>query len=203
MNGNREVAREFWRSSTSYPEYGTIKERRWYELAYLLPKLKGETLLDIGAGDCALSNCLQELTHFKKIYAYDLSENLLRHGHPDLIKKVYDIYNFEELPEADITLHAGVLSYIFEDENVVRHLQLIKTKHLYLRTPCSIQKESQLINTFSDKLGKQYASYYRTVPEVLKLLKQSGFDCKKAERIYPDEIESEYGTTKQYYFICQ
>ena len=61
------VAKEFWTTQTEYPEYGTIKQRRLHELQYIVPKLSGNTLLDLGCGDGALLNCLVELTDFKSL----------------------------------------------------------------------------------------------------------------------------------------
>ena len=65
---SKTVAKEFWTTQTEYPEYGTIKQRRLHELQYIVPKLSGNKLLDLGCGDGALLNCLVELTNFEEKY---------------------------------------------------------------------------------------------------------------------------------------
>jgi len=192
-----ETAKKFWQDSVEYPEYGTIKERRLYELNYLVPKLKGESLLDLGCGDGALLNCLINLTHFKKLYGYDLSANLLKHVHPLIETKVYDCYKPDPLPNTDVTIVAGVLPFLFEDKVVDRVLELVKSPVLFLRTPCALGKESIYVNKYSQELKRDYASLYRTISQVMDIVSKR-FKIESVDRIYPDSIESKFGT-KQFY----
>jgi len=49
---NEAVSKAFWEGSTFYPNYPFIKERRKYEIDYLLKHLpaNAESLLDLGCG---------------------------------------------------------------------------------------------------------------------------------------------------------
>jgi SAM-dependent methyltransferase len=190
----------FWKKQKKYPNYGNTKERRLYELNYLVPRLKNvKSLLDLGCGDGALVNCLIELTNIKKFYAYDISKNLLKNVSDKAIKKEYDIYSFEKLPKTDVTIMTSVFLYIFEDEALQKLLQSINSRVLYIRDPLTLKKERENIETYSKKLKSDYSACYRTIPEFLNLLEN--WKVVEQIRIYPDSIESEFGT-KQFYFKC-
>lgn len=193
----KETAKKFWQDSVEYPEYGNIKERRLYELNYLVPRLKGNSLLDLGCGDGALLNCLVHLTQFCCFYGYDLSENLLKRVNSSVKVKTYDCYNPEPLPDTDVTIMAGVLPFLFENETANTILGLIRSPVLFLRSPCALGGNSITVNKFSSDLQRDYASLYRTLPEVMELV-GNHFRIEAVDRIYPDDIESKYGT-KQYY----
>lgn len=194
MNG---IAKKFWEESRDYPEYGNIEKRRLFELNYLVPKLKGESILDLGCGDGSLLNCLIHLTNFKKFFGYDLSANLLKKVNPIVETKVYDCYNPQPLPPTDVTIMTGLLIYLFEDEVVENILSLVKSPTIFIRTTCTLGKEDELINNFSQQLQKEYAAFYRTLPHTMELISRF-FKIESVDRIYPDEIESKFGT-KQFY----
>lgn len=196
-----DIASTFWKNSKSYPEYGTIKQRRLYEINYLVPKLRGETILDLGCGDGALLNCLINLLDFKEVYGYDYSESLLENLHPSVKSRSFDVYkdDLTSLPETTETIFAGVLPFVFEDEYVLKVLKSIKSERLFLRTPCTLKDESELVKTYSEHLKSNYASYYRTIDHVISLMKQT-HRIESVDRVYPDEIESQFGT-KQFYVI--
>lgn len=194
------VAKKFWEGQKEYPKYGTIKERRLHEINYIIPWVRhSNSLLDLGCGDGALVNCLLELTDIEKFYAYDLSKNLMKNSR--VKTKVYDCYSDDPLPQVDTTIFAGVMPFIFEEDVLDRLLSRMDTRNLLVRTPCTMQQEDEYVNTYSEKLGENYASLYRTVDNVERILSKH-FKVKRIDRVYPDEIESEFGT-KQYYFVCQ
>ncbi len=198
MNG-RGVAKSFWEKSEVYPEYGTINERRLYELNYLVPRLKNcSSFLDLGCGDGALLSCLKRLTKIKKYYGFDISENLLKHVDSDIETKVYDCYKHESLPKTDVTLIGGVFPFLFEDDAIDRLLAEVTSPILFLRTTCTLHTTDELVQTYSEKLKSDYSARYLTVPHVIELLNKR-FRVDEVMRIYPDEIESEFGT-KQFYF---
>ena len=195
------IAKDFWGKSKKYPEYGTIKKRRFHELSYLVPQLYGvQTLLDLGCGDGALISCLKRLTDIKKYYAYDYAEGLLDLVDKDIEMAVYDCYTPTELPSTDVTVFAGVLPFLFKDEEVYALLDEINSPVLFVRTPCTLLDKDELVNTYSEKLKADYSANYRTVKNVLRLL-SARFKVERVLRSYPDEIESEFGT-KQFYFKC-
>jgi trans-aconitate methyltransferase len=196
----QEIAKQFWQNQEVYPEYGTIKQRRLYELNYLVPKVFNKnSLLDLGCGDGSLIKCLKELTNIKLFYGYDFSINLLK----DIpaITKYYDCYDPKELPETDVTVFSGVIPFIFKDEIIHSNLELIKSDLVYIKAPCSMENQSIFVNDYSEKLQSKYSSLYRTVPEMINIIKKH-FKIIEINKIYPDEIESEFGT-KQIAFICK
>lgn len=197
---NSEVAKLFWTSQEDYPKYGTIKQRRLYELNYIVPKIFNKnSLLDLGCGDGSLIKCLKELTDIKLFYGYDFSLNLLRNV--PAITKFYDCYFPEELPKTDVTVFSGVIPFLFEDDIVSKNLEKIKSEIVYIKSPCSMENNDIFVNEFSEKLGKNYSSLYRTVPHMKNLIEKY-FNIISIDRIYPDEIESEFGT-KQFVFLCK
>jgi trans-aconitate methyltransferase len=193
------TSKVFWTNASQYPNYGTTKQRRLYELNYLVPRLKGNTLVDLGCGDGALLNCLINLTSFTTFYGFDISKKLIDNLHPSIKKQVFDFYNFKpnDLPRSDVVIMAGVIAYIFDDNVVDCVLGNLSTDRLFLRVPCTLESERELINNYSVDLKSDYASVYRTLSEVTDLVGQH-FNIVSVDRAYPDEIESDYGT-KQYY----
>lgn len=195
-----DKAKTFWKNQTTYPNYGTIKQRRLHELNYLVPKLKNvNSLLDLGCGDGALIKCLRELTDIKTYYALDIAENLM--SDIPAITQIYDCTDPEPLPMTDFTVFAGVIPFLFNDLEVINVLKEIKSPILYVKCPCSMEENSISVDTYSEKLQADYKSLYRTTGQIVYLLKQAGFKVKEVIRAYPDDIESEFGT-KQYIFLC-
>lgn len=197
MNG-KEVAKKFWQSKEQYPPYEHIKERRLFELNFLLPRLKGKTLVDIGCGDGALLNCLYHLTDMQ-LFGLDISTSLMKGVNPNIKTYEFDCYDPPFTVDMDVVILAGVIQYIFEDDKLSDLLRDIHSPLLFVRSACA--SEDEIVNKKSKELGEQYASRYRTVDQVRKLLGEF-FLVTEVERIYPDKIESKFGT-KQYYFVCE
>lgn len=194
-----DKAKQFWTSQTTYPNYGTIKQRRLHELNYLVPKLNGvKSLLDLGCGDGALIKCLRELTDIETYYGYDIADSLMKDT-PAILKH-YDCTAPEELPEVDFTVFAGVIPFLFEDLEVENVLKQIKSPILYIKAPCSMDTPTK-VDTFSEQLQANYASYYRTIPQMIDIISKH-FKINDVSRAYPDEIESKFGT-KQIIFLCK
>lgn len=199
-----EKAKQFWTTQNTYPKYGTIKQRRLHELNFIVPKLQEtKSLLDLGCGDGALIECLMHLTDIKEYHAYDISSNWitkLAMKHKNVYAKVYDCAEPQDLPETDVTVCAGVLPFLFKDEQVHNLMEKIKSPTVYIKAPCSMEEKEILVDTFSEKLNAPYASLYRT-PSQIKALLSHHFSVSDPIRAYPDDIESEFGT-KQFIFIC-
>lgn len=188
------AASEFWRSQTDYP-FPFTRRRRLFELNYLVPRLNrvaGKSLLDLGCGDGSLLECLLRLTDYEEFYGYDLSPDLLRGIDPRVRTDVFDITRPSDLPRVDATILAGVVQYVFEDDAVHDLLARVTSPILWVRSTCSLKPEGERVSR------KDYASYYRSVPHTFELLARH-FAVTSVDRIYPDELESAYGT-KQFYF---
>jgi trans-aconitate methyltransferase len=180
-------------NKTKYPNFPFIKERRLYELNWLLPRLKGKTLIDVGCGDGALLDCLYRLTDLE-LSGCDFSEKLMQNTNKNIKTFYYDCKKPKKL-KSDIIILAAVLPYL-EDEEIKELLKNIEYNYLFVRAPCSTEREK--IDKFSEDLNDYYQALYRTLDEMIDILP----NVIEYSRIYPDEIESKYGTN-QYYFICK
>lgn len=199
------TAHNFWNSSINYPSYNApIEKRREYEVDYLLKHLNStKTLLDLACGDGSLVKILQIKTNIEHFFCYDFSETLLDNitCSDSITKCNYDVITSNtELPVSDATICAGLLPFIFKDQDILNLLSKIKSDILLIRAPCSIDGDNILVDGFSQDLNRNYSSLYRTVENVSKLLSRY-FKVNSVSRIYPDELESKYGT-KQFYFHC-
>lgn len=189
-----ETATAFWKSQAQYP-FAFTRRRRIHELNYLVPRLyrlAGKRLLDLGCGDGSLLECLLRLTDFEEFHGYDVSAELLRGIDPRIHTAVYDIAEPGPLPEVDATILAGVIQYVFDDEVVAELLARLQSPVAWIRSTCTLKAEAE--NVVRDG----YASYYRTVPQTYALLSRH-FEITAVDRVYPDELESAFGT-KQFYF---
>lgn len=182
-----------------YPPFPHIKTRRFHELKWLLPRLegKGNSLVDIGCGDGALVNILYHLTDLE-LQACDFSLKLMSGVNPRIPSFEYDCRKPGPLPETDIAVSAGVIPYLFEDSEVHALVKQISAPLLFVRTPCG---EDERVSTFSEALKADYESRYRSVEQMEALLREH-YDEVESDRIYPDEIESKFGT-KQWYFTAR
>ena len=189
-----ETARSYWQSQQQYP-FAFTRRRRLFELDYLVPRLQrveGNRLLDLGCGDGSLLECLLRLTDFDEFHGYDVAAALLQQIDPRVTTKVYDITRPGPLPEVDATIVAGVIQYVFDDDTIDRLLARVTSPVVWIRSTCTLRGRREEVE------NDGYASCYRTVPETFELIARH-FEVTAVDRIYPDEIESKFGT-KQFYF---
>jgi 2-polyprenyl-3-methyl-5-hydroxy-6-metoxy-1,4-benzoquinol methylase len=189
-----ETATRYWQAQTSYP-FAFTRRRRIHELNYLLPRLArcgGKRLLDLGCGDGSLLECLLRLTDFEEFHGVDVAADLMRDIDQRVRTAVFDIANPGELPEVDAVIVAGVIQYVFDDQVVENLFARISAPFLWVRSTCTLEDRRELV----ERDG--YASCYRTLPETHALVSRH-FQVTSVDRVYPDEIESAFGT-KQFYF---
>lgn len=193
-----DVVKQFY-DRDDYPPFPYIKQRRLHELNWLVPRLAGlsGSLIDIGCGDGALINCLYHLTDLK-LTACDFSVKLMAGVNPRIPTFEYDCRKAGPLPATDVAIIAAVLPYLFDDDEVRGLLRQVSAPLLFLRAPCG---NDELIDTFSTDLNAAYRSRYRRVDQVEALLRER-YPSVSAERVYPDAIESAYGS-KQWYFTAR
>ena len=128
-----EVSKAFWEGSSFYPSYPFVKERRKWEIDYLLKNIptNAESLLDLGCGNGSTTILLRELTYIKKYWCYDIGAGMLStiggNRDSELITKVWDAndgdFNF---PETDISISMNMFPCIFNDavvEEIVKNIQ--------------------------------------------------------------------------------
>lgn len=189
-----ETATAFWAAQKKYP-FEFTRRRRIHELNYLVPRLAhagGERLLDLGCGDGSLLECLLRLTDYQEFHGLDVAADLLTGIDPRVNTSVYDISRPGPLPEVDATIIAGVIQYVFDDDVVDKLLARITSPIVWIRSTCTLKSQTEPV------VRDDYASKYRTVPDTFALIARR-FEVTAVDRVYPDEIESSYGT-KQFYF---
>lgn len=189
-----EKATSFWQAQAEYP-FPFTRRRRIYELNYLVPRLQragGTSLLDLGCGDGSLLECLIRLTDFSEYHGYDVAPELMKGIDPRIRTAVFDIARPGPLPVVDATIVAGVIQYVFDDDVVADLFTRITSPIVWVRSTCSLKAEAEHI------VRDGYASCYRTLPQTFGLLSRH-FEVSAVDRVYPDELESQFGT-KQFYF---
>jgi SAM-dependent methyltransferase len=189
-----QIATAYWKSRAQYP-FEFTRRRRIHELNYLVPRLeraKGRRLLDLGCGDGSLLECLLRLTDYEQFYGYDVAADLMRGIDPRVNTAVYDITQAGPLPEVDATIIAGVIQYIFDDSIVNALFERITSPFVWIRSTCTLREDAESV------VKDGYASFYRTLPQTHSLIARH-FEVTSVDRVYPDELESSFGT-KQFYF---
>lgn len=206
MRRKSKVAEKFWKTRCDYPPFIYNHQRRYIDLGVVLEHIDGvRSILDLGCGEGHILLMLRELTSIKEYYGYDLSSvfitNLIKRWgkYPGLSTKVADFT--VGLPETDMSICMGVMSYIFDDNELKQMLSNIKSNIFICRVPCNLTGEKVEINKFSKEFNDIYAAVYRGIPEYISILSNS-FNIIDINRCYPDNIESKYNS-KQFFFICK
>lgn len=201
-----ETAKNFWVNQTYYPSYPFIKERRKYELDFLLNNIphNAKSLLDLGCGNGSTTILLRETTYIKDFYCYDISPAMLSTigGNRDsqVHPFAFDVNSEElEFPVVDVSICMNMFPYVFSDEKINEIVGSIKSDLFITRISCDDERIE--INKFSDDLGHNYSAIYRTLTEYKDIFKKHYAEVN-ITRAFPDTIESNY-TNKQYFFICK
>ena len=170
-----ETSRRFWQRET-YPPFPYMVERRQIEADAIRSLTKPAALIwDYGCGDGWLAKALRD----RFVLSYD--QNVPgKTAEPDV---------------CDLVVCGGVLPYLFHDYQVEALLACFArvAPRLYLRAPCA--QDETLVNTYSEALGADYAALYRT-PECISELLSDCWEPSEPRRLFPDEIESRFGTTQ-------
>jgi SAM-dependent methyltransferase len=205
---NYKTALDFWEKRKRYPNYPNTLQRRLIDTNFVVSKsADANSVLDIGCGEGSMLLSLREFTKIELFYGYDISPSLIkrlvdRWGNvPGLKVKIVNLIILRELPMTDITLALGSWPYIFDDDHLHKILGNIKSNLLIVRAPCTLGKDDEIINKFSEDLGENYASIYRTRDNYISILSKH-FSVCEVSRAYPDEIESKYGT-KHFFFVAK
>lgn len=204
------VARKFWTRAAQYPGFDHTGIRRFHDLRFIAPRVgDAASYLDIGCGDGGTAVAVREVTRVRDFHLIDQSQKFVtdakrrwgRHPTAKLHAAVLDLSSRPKLPPANVAVLFGVMPYLFDDAALADLLDQIHAPTLLVRSPCTMFPKDELINKHSDALGSHYAAVYRTLSNTLAILNEH-FTVTGVSRIWPDEIESKFGT-KQFAFHCQ
>ena len=210
MNKNQEIINYFWK--TKHPDDDWVsKERLAANLEWIIPRIdkKNDFIMDIGCGSGELTLALLHFLNFSKCYLLDLNEHFLAKSKEKLqaLKPnieiectVGDITELPQITTIDLCFCLGVIHYILDDEKFKFLLSKINCKQLFLRAPCTLKPKDEEICTYSDALQSEYAAKYRTLDNTISIINEF-FKIKEYGRVFPDSIESKFGT-KQFMFNC-
>lgn len=205
---NNQIASRFWKTIDRYPAYDNIKQRRFYEIKYVLHRIgfgRIGKLVDVGCGDGGFVKCLDNLLEIDTIYCYDYSLGLMSNiTDTKFIKQYFDCNDsayLSILPTCDLLMFGGVINFVFDDHIAVQLMSCFDARHIFIRTPCTTQSQSQLISTYSHQLGADYSCLYRTEKDMIAMIGQSGMTINDIVDIYPPTIDSKYDT-RQKMFHC-
>ena len=210
MESYYKTAQNFWEERRVYPQFPSMLRRRFIDLTFVLNYAANtSSILDLGCGDGYLLFLLRELTQIKDFYAYDMSTDLMnelnrkwfRDGGKCLYNKTTNFIEEEIFPQTELTVCFGSFPFIFEVKDLESVLEKINSPKLLVRSPCSVDGDSVLINKFSEELCAEYSAIYRTPGQYFSILSEY-FEVEEMVRSYPDDIESKYGT-KHFFFMCK
>ena len=214
METLRGVARKFWTRSRQNAFLGSgynhqTKVRRLRDLNFIAERTAGaESIIDIGCGDGGTMMALREVSGISEFHMWDQSRPFIRElrrrwgRHPArLHARAADLSRnpLPAIPETDVAVLLGVTPYLFSDVDVHRLLDALPAKKVILRSPCTMLPEDEVVSTYSEALGAEYAAIYRTVPNLTAMLGRR-HNILESGRIWPDEIESKFGT-RQFVFV--
>lgn len=199
---NYQTAKSFWRSRNNYPPYDHVEERRLHDIKYIAPRVgASKSLLDLGCGDGIISLVLSHLTRISKFILVDYSTLLDPEAAGKFNFHCKDLSKARNFPKTDAAICLGLFPYIFDDNDLSDLMASLGTKKLIVRTPCTLDAKDEVINRHSEALDAQYAAVYRTLKNTISII-EPHFKIKEVERIYPDRIESKFGT-KQFILYCE
>jgi len=188
MEALRGVARKFWTRSRQNAFLGSgynhqTKARRLRDLNFIAERIAdAKSIIDIGCGDGGTMMAMREVSGISDFHMWDQSRDPL-----------------PAIPETDVAVLLGVTPYLFSDADVHRLLAAVPAKKVILRSPCTMLPEDEVVSTYSEALGAEYAAIYRTVPNLTAMLGRR-HNILESGRIWPDEIESKFGT-RQFVFV--
>lgn len=211
------VAKKFWTIQEKYPEFSCIPKRQLKKVSWIMEHIEDgiKSICDICAGDGDITYLLSQFIELEKVFLFDCNKNLLniaenkfhinyknKNSDLDVTTIKCDLAKNDVLfPHTDVTLFLGSMHYIFDDVAIDRILTMVNSEQLVIAAPCTMKSEDELINKFSEAAGDNYAALYRTLEHVKTLIERNGFRINACERLYPDSIESKFGT-KQFVFNC-
>lgn len=198
---------EMWKNFSEYPKFSEDKTLRINIDTEIVKKYcnNNESVVDIGAGIGDLSESILKHIVYKKytlvepnrFYCDFIKQNMEeKYKNVEIINKSSS--EFLELDnEYDTSLMLGCILYFIDDENLIKNLKRLKSKKLILKaSEPDVKKFSRLlVNEYSENLKSHYISMYRSLSEVCKILRNSGWNIKEINRNIYKENDSKFGNS--------
>lgn len=198
------VSEEFWKKANLY-ELG-IKWKYHQKLSYdvqrIIPHIrKYDNIADIMCGEAKVARVLNDIFIFESVYLCDINEMVLFRTLLDTpLNFRGEVCNLNEripleVQSADCCLWLGGINYVINTNSV--HNIFDKINNIIIRTCC--YEEETYIDKYSEELGSEYETLYRTKEDIIDMLSDH-FKRVKYERLYPNKLESKFGGI-QYLFV--
>jgi len=195
---------QFW-SETSNTMLGSfggdeakIEEETKRELALLLERLNpDDVVIDMGCGNGRLTRGIAPKC--KRIVAVDYAGPLLDRLREEALPSVdvveADVRTLElRSSEFDVAILSGLLSCMADDaaEDVVASTtKALRTGgRILVRSTVADHSRINVINQFSEALGRLYTAYYRTADELEALFLRHGFQLASSEFLYRNHADT-------------
>ena len=150
---------------------------------------KNSTILDLGSGTGLLVNRLSESGF--NIYAVERCKEFTEfiHKNEKITINIADLRHFKPEKVFHYVTAFGVLNFFTSDEALDLYKKIISWMVpdgiLILKHQMGVDV---VIDGFSNELGMDYFSMYRAVDHELQLLTKAGFEIRRVDDIYGDQI---------------
>jgi len=176
-----------------------------------LPLKAGDTVVDLGAGNGRFSLLFAPKVH--KVIAVEFIDDFARSIEKQASERHIRNIKVLNMPaedfciddSADIVFVSGLLHYLDPDQynRTVSNISKILKRGctLFLRETISVLEDEFFIDKFSEELGANYCSLYRTKDQIVRSFSEQGFHLEKICPFFPDgSVLNKRVETRLYYF---
>lgn len=200
-NEKYAIIKQFWQSRALKEEY------LWAKFTHLTFEVikpliqQGSNILDLGAGDCYISNRLVDELSCNVTAVDYIDKYLKQFNGPNKRAIVSDIRELIITDNYDTVLMLGISSYNLDDQLLARLYNDIhsKCRSLIVKHQCHKYQDT-IIDKYSEELNDRYISIYRTIESDIKLLKI--FNKITVSRPYPPQYNKHQDSEFIMYY-CQ
>jgi len=154
-------------------------------------------ILDLGCGVGRICKYLSKRA--KNVVGIDYSQPLIDIARKETSQKNVKYYctntsDFDIKNKFDVVVICGLFNYLNDDtllktiDGAYKHLRVGGA--LLIKEPLSVEIRKEIINEYSEEIGENYSSIYRTEGEIIKLLRKNDFDILSSNKIYQHRKET-------------
>ena len=173
---------------------------------------ENDILVDLGAGNgrwaLYFAPKVSKVTavEYIKSFTNDIVKLAVERGFNNIEVINESSENFYRLNYADVIFVSGLLIYLDEEQYKNTLDNISKTVkqggRLFMRETISVLKNEFIVDKYSEELGADYFSIYRTNEQHIEALKLRGFILQKSKPFFEDgSILNNRIETRLYYFI--